>query len=164
MVCSVTTVVLGVVGMMVALTLARVVARRACGRGGCHRGGWHRRGIGRNRLLRWLFARLDTTPGQERTIRETLSDLRETLDGLRARRTEVKARVAEAVRGEVFDASGLAGATDEVFHAARQAVFDAMRRIHEILDPKQRAALAEILAERRTFAGGPLAYGGPYRI
>jgi Spy/CpxP family protein refolding chaperone len=164
MVCSVTTVVLGVVGVVAVLKLARVIARRACGGGGCHAGGWRGRGIGRSRFLRWLFARLDTTPGQERTIRETLAGLRETLVGLRARKGDVSAKVAEAVRGDVFDGSGVATATDDAFHAAQQAILDAMRRIHEILDPKQRATLAEILEERRRFAVGPFSHGGPYRI
>ena len=47
------------------------------GRGFPRWGGGHRGGIGGSFWLRMLYARLDTTPGQEREIRAALEELRE---------------------------------------------------------------------------------------
>jgi Spy/CpxP family protein refolding chaperone len=120
-------------------------------------------GIGRSFWLRAIFSRLDTTPGQEKEIRSAIEEFRaaarESKDSLAASRSSV----AQAVKGEVFDEIAIGDATvkaDAATGKVKSALEAALRRIHAVLDPKQRARLAELLEQ------GPSAFrrgGGPYR-
>lgn len=142
-------------------------------RGGCRgedgdhghrRGRWgFARGPGRSFWLRALFAHLDTTPGQEREIRAAIEDAqgaaRAAKDGVKTARADV----ARAIGGETFDDAAVAEAStrvDEATSQVREAVVAALKRIHAILDEKQRARLADILSKERPFAGP---WGTPYR-
>jgi len=132
------------------------------GRGwGRFRRGW---GPGRSFWLRSLFARLDTTPGQEREIRSAIEEFQQTAqdakDGLKSAR-EVLSRVMGA---ESFDDVAIGEAEARVDATASQmkaAFVLALKRIHGVLDPKQRERLAEILAKGPGF--GPRGWGHPYR-
>jgi uncharacterized membrane protein len=95
-----------------------------------------------------LFHRLDTSPGQEKAIRAAVEELRDSVSAfapeLRASRTEV----ANALRGDVFDAGALEGALDGHMAEARSlgsAVTTALAKIHEALDPDQRRRLARLV-------------------
>jgi len=127
-------------------------------------GGYRGRGFrsGRGRfILNRLLDRLDTTPGQEKVIREAvdavMEDLREARGEFRATRSDV----AQAIRGETLDR----GAIDEVFERhdrvlerVRQNTLDSFGKVHETLDERQRQALAELIE------AGPFARGfGPFR-
>lgn len=145
-----------------------------CGRG--FRGGWggpyddddfgpraRGGGIGRSFWLRALLSRLDTTPGQEKEIRAALDDFRkvarEAKEGLSASREAA----AKAIAGEVFDEIAMGEATvklDATTGRVKEAFEAALRRVHAVLDPKQRERLAQLVAE------GPRAFRGsrhPYR-
>jgi len=107
----------------------------------------HRR-LGRS--LRWLFARLDTTPGQEREIRAALEELRTRAragrDTLRAGREGL----ARALRSDVLDDDALAELktrADALGQEMQHAFEAALRRVHAILDPAQRDRLADVLAK-----------------
>jgi uncharacterized membrane protein len=140
--------------------------RGRCGPGGC--GGPRGCGYGGGRadcapqgFLRTLFERLRTTPGQERVIGEAVEEL---LEGLREARRKLGGLrdVASALRAESFDEGAAARAgidAEEAFKAAREAVLAALRKIHEALDPRQRAVLADLLEAR----GRGFPFGGPYR-
>lgn len=145
----------------VALLVRRLSWRR---RLGCRS---HRRwdrggGPGRSSWLRALFARLDTTPGQEREIRSALEDVQRIAREARGEVLGSRESVARAVAGEVFDPSAVDEASARI-DAAGARIKDAMRaaleRVHASLDPKQRERLAAILAEGpraiRGFARGP---------
>lgn len=142
--------------------------------GGCgHRGrgwggppwarrGWSR-GPGNSFWLRAVFAKLDTTPGQEREIRSAIEDFQREAhgakDGLRGART----KLAEAIGPDELDESKLVEAratAEDVTGKVKDAFAASLRRIHAILDPKQRERLAELLAKGPRFRGG---WGGPYR-
>lgn len=118
-------------------------------------------GIGNSIWLRALFARLDTTPGQEKEIRAALEELRTTAGEAKRSLKDSREGVARAVKGEVFDEIAIGEATVKVDAATgtmKSAFETALRRIHAALDGKQRERLAEIL-ER-----GPRGFrGGPYR-
>ena len=109
-------------------------------------GGGHPGGRGR---LRWLFERMDTSPGQEKVIAEAADALRGTMRGWHDDVERVRSDVARSIRGEAFDPSAL----EEAF-ARAEARFSGMRetlrgqaaRVHEALDPRQRAELADLLA------------------
>ncbi len=159
----------GIVG--VALVLKKLVFRRrfgyggSCGHRGWHRGRWRRGfgGPGGSFWLRAIFARLDTTPGQEREIRAALEDFQTTAkaakEGVKGSRVEL----ARAIGGESLDEAALGEASSKVDTATAQvkdAFTSALKRIHAVLDPKQRERLAEIVSKGPSAFGG---WGGPYR-
>ncbi|HEY4224067.1 MAG TPA: hypothetical protein VGO62_22080 [Myxococcota bacterium] len=99
-------------------------------------------------LLRGLFERLRTTPGQERVIAEALRDLR----GAFKKSAESKAagakQVAEAMRGAEFKTENMGEAfahVDESNETIRDATFAALAKIHEALDERQRKQLADLI-------------------
>jgi len=113
-------------------------------------GGWRSPGHpgGRGRL-RWLFERMDTSPGQEKVIAEAADALRGTMEGWRDDADRMRNDVARSIRGEVFDA----GALEEAFARAearlttlRETLRGQAARVHEALDARQRAELADLLA------------------
>jgi len=128
-----------------------------------HRGGWGGpdgfRGGFRGGFLRMLFERLDTTPGQEKAIASAFEELKETMQKLRPRAKGLE-DLAAALRAESFDegaAAKFSVEAEETFGQAKTAVLDALRKVHEVLDGRQRGLLAEFL-ERRGLGGF-----GPYR-
>lgn len=153
------------VGIVALVMVVRKIAwHRACGGGGHrgHRGGgrWGRRGF----FLRKLFMQLDTTPSQEREIKRAVEELqREALDA----REELKASragIARAIMGPEVDELAIGEASvkaDAGTAKVKAAVEATLRRVHAILDDRQRATLAELLEH------GPAAFrgfrGGPYR-
>lgn len=124
-------------------------------------------GFGPGRHGSWmtyrLFEALDTTPGQERVIRNVrddffsqVSDLKE---GLHASRSDV----ARAVRSDSFDEGAMQDAfsrQEEGIAKIRKAASEALAKVHDVLDDKQRRRLAELLENGPGFAGMA---GGPYR-
>ncbi len=122
------------------------------------------RGIGANFWLRAFFARLDTTPGQEREIRSALDELRERVRDTKSRVPDAREDLGRAVAAETFDDAAFESATTRAAGAAdalKGAFETALKRIHAVLDDKQRRVLAE------TFAKGGfgrfVGFRGPYR-
>jgi uncharacterized membrane protein len=143
---------------------------RRCHGGGCHDGGWGGRGWGRHGgwgerhggsgpfWLRGVFARLDTTPGQEKVIREVVDELREHGRDLRGEFGRGRSDLADALRADTVDATALGDAFarhDDALERARKAAVGALAKLHDALDERQRKLLAQWLEGR----GG----GGPYR-
>ena len=115
-------------------------------RGGWQHGPGHRGGRG---PLRWLFERMDTSPGQEKVIAEAADALRGTMHGWHDDAERMRGDVARSIRGETFDAAAL----EEAFARAearlgtvRETLRGQAARVHEALDPRQRAELADLLA------------------
>jgi hypothetical protein len=132
-----------------------------CGGRGRHFGAFRSR-FGQSLWLRRLFSRLDTTPGQEREIRSALEDFQNLALDARKGLGESRADIARAMTGDTFDddAVGRAGARVEAtFFQVQEALRSTLKRIHGVLDPKQRARLAELVEQ------GPRTWhrGGPYR-
>jgi Heavy-metal resistance len=130
-------------------------------------GGWDGRWHGRSERfsgrsgsrgpMRWLFQRMETSPGQERVISEAADALRDTLRGWRDDAAQARTDVARSIRGEAFDGLAL----DEAFARAearmatlRDTLKAQAARVHEALDSQQRAELADLLASgwRRRWA------------
>jgi len=147
----------------------------SCGRGEGfedHGPPWARRAwggsrIGRSFWLRALLARLDTTPGQEREIRAAIEELRDRALDAKSSVREARENLGRAIGSDIFDdgafeaASARADATSE---KVKDAVRGALKRIHAVLDAKQRERLASIVAEGGFTRWGRGGRGsGPYR-
>jgi Spy/CpxP family protein refolding chaperone len=155
-----------------------------CDRGeyGCHRGGYgcgHRehhehgghcggerwdRSQGMKRFaLRRLFERLDTTPGQEKVIAQAADEMHDALHRAWRQLRDSRADVAQAMKAESFDEAAFGAAfarQDEAITEVRKALMGVFARVHEALDPRQRAIAAELIAQ------GPRGWAraaGPYR-
>ena len=144
---------------------------------GCHGGGFHGHdegpGWGRWRggrgggwgpgfMLRGLFTRLETTPGQEKVIRDAFDKVRETVREARGEWKDTS-ELSSLLRGDTFDrtaAEGISGKADASFAKVRVMLVEALASIHEALDDRQRRILADFIESRgRGFFGGGGGYG-----
>ncbi len=149
--------------------------------GGWHGGGWHGHhggpghfgaqgpwGDGGNNGARWmlrsLFERLQTTPGQERVILDAVEAVRKQgADGREALK-QTAGDAARAFRGERFDEAVMGDAfarQDAALEAMQKAMFDALQKVHDALDERQRRELAEMMERGVGFFGRW--NQGPYR-
>ncbi len=134
--------------------------------GGHHRRGWRgRHGFGKRAMLYGLFSHLDATPGQEKLIRDELDKLVELGKEQRGRWKDSRRNVADLLRADSLDPIALGALLDghqDGLDALRAAAVGALGRIHAALDERQRARLADLLAEGpgRGFGRGGF---GPYR-
>ena len=113
--------------------------------------------------LRGIFARLDTTPGQEREIRAAIEEFENAARAAKGGLHDVREDLARAVRGESFDevAAGEASVRANVATNAMKDAFEAaLKRVHAVLDANQRERLAELIATGPSFGGR---WGNPYR-
>ena len=124
------------------------------------RGRGFRSGRGRFVLNR-LLDRLDTTPGQEKVIREAVDTVMEDVHEARGEFRATRSEIAEAVRSETLDRGAIDGVFerhDRVIERVRQNALDSFGKVHETLDERQRKILAELIE------AGPFARGfGPFR-
>ena len=169
-----TTAIAWAVGIMGAFAIVkRIMLRRyfrrmgfAGGGFGRHGGRFGKRGIGRSFWLRAIFAKLDTTPGQEREIRAAIEEMQERAIDAKKDLPEARTNIARALNADAFDTGALEAVharVDATSEKMKDAFGSALRRIHGVLDPKQRQRLADVIASGgfRGF-GGP-GQGGPYR-
>jgi Spy/CpxP family protein refolding chaperone len=145
---------------------------RSCGGGRGFRrwGGGHRGGIGGSFWLRMLYARLDTTPGQEREIRAAIEELRDRAKDAKSGMLETRESLGKSVAGETFDDAAfeaVSARVDATSEKMKDALSSALKRVHAVLDPKQRERLAELVSKgafgRWGRGGSGGAGGGPYR-
>jgi Spy/CpxP family protein refolding chaperone len=123
------------------------------GRGGGRRG-WRGR-------MRWVFERLDTSPGQEKVFVKAADDLNEAFEKLRDELGATRAAIARALREEQFDAAGMRELNerhDALIENLRQTVRASLSQLHEALDPRQRRELADLI--EHGWGYGYRSYGG----
>jgi Spy/CpxP family protein refolding chaperone len=126
--------------------------------------GWSAGRGGSRGVLRGLFTRLDTTPGQEKAILTALDGLRERVHSARQELLGAGKELAAAFGGELLDQAAL-----EALFARKvalgQAVGEELRAfiavVHEALDPEQRRRLAELIEDGSLFdvLGGGRRFG-----
>ncbi len=116
-----------------------------------HGRGWGHGGDGRgprNWMLRRLFQRLDTTPGQEKVIAQAFDNLHEKGRAIRDEAYRSRSSFGQAFKGEHFDSAAV-NATFEKQQAAlddmKKAMLEAMQSVHEALTPEQRAEAGDLL-------------------
>lgn len=130
---------------------------------GHHHGGWGREGFsGGPFWMRGLFERLDTSPGQEKVIREAAEELRASGAGLREELKKTREDIAKAVRSPGFDETILGelfARHDTVLEKMRKDAVGAIGKVHAVLEDRQRERLADLIGAGPFGRGG----GGPYR-
>ncbi len=127
---------LGVLGALAALALFRFLARRR----------WS--GGSRRWALRRLFARLGTTPEQERAVLEELDALRAEARSLRREWEGLRGDLAALLAGEPAGAEraeAVLSSRDEALAGARRRLAQAVARLQSALDGRQRAELADLV-------------------
>ncbi|MFK7985466.1 MAG: Spy/CpxP family protein refolding chaperone [Sandaracinaceae bacterium] len=150
-------------------TLKRVRRRHGFGRGDCHGHHDHHGHRGRGRRgrrgggwMRHFFRRLDTTPGQEKEIKAAVEEMTGRAKELRGEGRKTRNDVAALLRTETLDEEVLAGIFtrhDDQLREMQKVFSDGLSRVHQALDPEQRARLARMIESDER---GP-DFGGPYR-
>ncbi len=132
-------------GTLCLIGLVRVLTRRHWGYRHGHFRGHH--GFGQRHALHHVLERLDAAPGQEKVITAAVSDF---MDRARESGREVRdtrRAVAEALRGEQVDEARLNqvfAEHDAALERVRRASVEAMRKVHEALDERQRRILGDL--------------------
>jgi Spy/CpxP family protein refolding chaperone len=108
----------------------------------------HGAGGPRRWMLRRLYQRLDTTPGQEKVIAEVLDDVERKGQAVREQFVTSRGGFARAMRGEHFDNAAVGEAFDAQqasLEELKKATREGMSRVHEALNPDQRKVLGDLL-------------------
>ena len=155
----------GIIGL-VALAKRAFFHRRGYGGGSCGhrvhwRGGGH--GPGRSWWLRALFSRLDTTPGQEKVIKEAFAEVKAAVEGAGGEVDQTRRDVAAAVRSGTVDETALGALFarhDEKLRDVQKAFVTALGKVNAAPDEDQRKRLAEMIDKQGGWSRG---FGGPYR-
>jgi Spy/CpxP family protein refolding chaperone len=125
------------------------------GHGGHHHG-WYGRRMG-GRFLHRMLGRLETTPGQEKVIREAISDLKEEAWGLRDEVRGTRRELAEAIQAPELDRAlidRVFAKHDDVIEKLRASLLRTAEQVHGTLDERQRKQLANMIES------GPWGYAG----
>lgn len=154
------------IGIACTIGLIKVLRRgRGCGyRGGSWHGegGHHGHRHGRGGFfMRRVFERLDTTPGQEKVIREAFEELRGSARGMKDEVRHTRDAVSDALRAGIVDETQLGALfahQDEKLTELRKTFIGALAKVNDALDEDQRRKLAEMIGSGRGFG-----WGGPYR-
>jgi Spy/CpxP family protein refolding chaperone len=129
------------------LGLTATFAGRHHGYNHCgHRSGF-RGGRGRF-ILNRLLDRLDTTPGQEKVIREAIDSLQDELHDAKRDFRGSRVDVAQVIRSESLDRAQVEAIFtrhDVVIDRVRRNALEAFGRVHETLDERQRKILADLV-------------------
>ncbi len=117
-------------------------------RGGRYGGRGFRGGGARRWLMRQLFERLDTSPGQEKVVSGVVDDVQRKAYAARESFFGARAEVAKAMRSDTFDSASL----NEVYEKQqakldelKKTVREGLQSIHEVMTPNQRAGLADLI-------------------
>lgn len=101
------------------------------------------------RAMRWLFRRLDTSPAQERVIREAFGEVRASRTELRDAGRAVLETLSSSFATEGFDAATARAALSTGtpgLEATRSRIEEALAKVHAVLTDEQRKQVADILA------------------
>jgi Spy/CpxP family protein refolding chaperone len=131
--------------------------------GGYDHGYGHMGGGGSRWFLRGLFHRLETTPGQEKAIVAAIDELRENRRVVHEELQQTRGDVARVVAGGLVEDNSLEetfARQDRLLAQLRVSFVEAMKKITEVLDERQRKQIADMVAGGffRRWGGG-----GPYR-
>lgn len=112
------------------------------------------RGGRRRWLLRRIFERLDTTPGQEKAIVGALDELRENRRVLREEAQQTREDLARVVASGLVDDAALEetfARHDRLLAQLRVSFVEALKKASEALDERQRKQVADLLQRAGRF-------------
>lgn len=104
-----------------------------------------------------VLDRLDTTPGQEKVIREAIHDFKEEAWSLRSEVRGTRSEIAQALRAPELDRAlidRVFAKHDEVIEKLRASLLGTADKVHATLDERQRKQLADMIE------AGPWGYAG----
>lgn len=129
--------------------------------------GWHggeSEARGGGFWLRGLFSKLDTTPGQEKVIKEAFGEVKAAVESAGGELDQSRRDIASAVRSGTVDETALGALFarhDEKLRDVQKAFVTALGKVNAALDEDQRKRLADMIdRDGRGFGRG---FGGPYR-
>jgi hypothetical protein len=132
--------------------------------------GYHGSRRGRRRHpLHLLFARLDTTPGQEKAIVAALEMLRGGMDNTRDELDALSRELSVLVGGTVLDQQSLdevKARADALYGRFSAELRELLVRVHDVLNDEQRRTFAELIRDGSLFlevCGRTDHYGHGYR-
>jgi hypothetical protein len=138
--------------------------RRSWGGGGWggypgdHEGGWGGGGWGGpSVLLRALFQRLETTPGQEKVIVAAYEEMRAATRDARGEVRTSREELAKVMRAPAVDEvlfGEMFARHDAALETLRKAGVGAIAKVHDALDEKQRARFADLIESGPAFFRG----------
>lgn len=114
----------------------------------------HRYGGRRRWLLRAIFERLETTPGQEKAIVGALDELRENRQVVREEAQQTREELARVVAGGLVDDAALEetfARHNRLLAQLRVSFLEALKKAVEALDEVQRKQVADILRRSGRF-------------
>jgi uncharacterized membrane protein len=109
------------------------------------------------RFFHRILERLDTTPGQEKVIREAISDFKEEAWSLKSEVRGTRGELAQAIRAPELDKAivdRVFAKHDEVIEKLRASFLRTAEQVHGTLDERQRKQLADMIES------GPWGYAG----
>jgi Spy/CpxP family protein refolding chaperone len=96
----------------------------------------------------WILDDLHLTPEQRKDTGDIVTGVRDSAGEVRQAFQELRGKLGEALRGETFNESAvgdLLGHLDDSLAKARGRLLDTLAKLHQVLDPSQRAYLADFL-------------------
>ena len=99
-------------------------------------------------VMRQVLEHLDTTPGQEKVIREAWKELRDSARSLRGEADKTRGDLASAMRAGYFDETTMGelfARHDTAMDGLRKATVGSLAKVHEALDESQRRKLASLI-------------------
>jgi hypothetical protein len=99
--------------------------------------------------------RLDTSPGQEKVIRNAWEEFRLVMKDARQRAQSARPELAQLIRGPVTadELNAWLNARVMELNQVTPAATEAFAKVHEVLDDRQRAMLADWVERSRGFHG-----------
>jgi Spy/CpxP family protein refolding chaperone len=127
--------------------------------------GVYKRGYYHRRVSHWWFLRkLDTSPAQERVIRNAFGSVRQLIRNFANDSHGSRRELAELLRASDFDRQGVsdwfAGREAEL-KQLRETTVEALGEVYEVLDDQQRETLARLVERGRL--GSACSGRPPYR-
>jgi Spy/CpxP family protein refolding chaperone len=106
--------------------------------------------------MRWIFERLETTPGQERAIADAVARARQDQTAVREELRQTRADLARLLEGGLVDEAAVEetfARHDRLLARLRVGWVDVLKTVSETLDPEQRKKVAAMLQRGGWFAG-----------
>lgn len=119
------------------------------------------------RMLRGVFERLETSPGQEKVILEAADQVRTAAEKFRGEARQTRDAFSRSMSGEHFDSTVINEAFarhDALLKELRDTATAQLSRVHEALDERQRRDLADLIdgLSRGGGFGRHHGFGGPW--